>query len=70
MGGKTFSYQVTKGGVRIFWANRCVMTLGGRRGEALRAELEAADHEAAQAVLRRVTGNFKRGNERRATRRG
>ena len=67
MGGETFDYQTYKNGtVRIFWEGRCVMTLGGARGEKLRAALETAEFEAdVQALLQRATGNFKRGNERR-----
>lgn len=69
MGGETFSYRTAKDGVvRIFWQGRRVMTLGGKRGYALIAELTAANDEEAQAVLQRVTGNFRRGNERRVKR--
>jgi hypothetical protein len=65
MGRETFSYQVHKNGiVRIFWAGRCVMTLGGTRGEKLASELVEAGEEEVQRLLQRVTGNFKRGNER------
>ncbi len=65
MGYETFDAQVTKDGrVRVFWEGRCVLTLGGRRAERLRAELEGAGLEERQHVLQRVTGNFKRGNER------
>lgn len=65
MGHETFSATVTKDRrVRIFWEGRCVMTLGGARAEALIAELDGADFEAEQYALQRVTGNFKRGNER------
>lgn len=61
-----FTHHVTKSGkVRVFWEGRCVMTLGGERAERLRAELEGATFEAQQYALQRVTGNFKRGNERR-----
>ena len=69
MGGERFSYQTTKDGVvRVFWEGRCVTTLGGGRGDALAAELAAADDEQVQALLQRATGNFKRGNERRGRR--
>lgn len=65
MGGERFRYTVHKDDVvRIFWQGRCVMTVGGSRGRALRADLEAAGDEEAQHLLQRVTGNFKRGNER------
>ena len=44
MGGEAFSYRTTKDRVvRIFWEGRCVRALGGNRGEALSAELAAAD---------------------------
>lgn len=70
MGGETFTYKVAKDDVVcIFWEGRCVMTLGGARGRALTAEL-AANPEDAQRALQRVTGNFKRGNERHRKRRG
>ncbi|MGB5048548.1 MAG: hypothetical protein WBO46_06405, partial [Caldilineaceae bacterium] len=67
MGNETFSYQAHKGGVlRIFWEGRCVITLGGSRGEKLLSQLGAAEFEEdVQALLQRATGNFKRGNERR-----
>ncbi len=69
MGGETFSYQTTKdGGVRIFWEGRCVMTLGGKRGDVLSAELADADDKQVRALLQRATGNFRRGNERRGKR--
>ena len=66
MGHETFDHQVTKDRtVRVFWEGRCVMTLGGQRGARLACALEGADEEQVQYLLQRVTGNFKRGNERR-----
>lgn len=65
MGNEVFTARVTKDGrVRIFWEGRCVLTLGGERAARLRAELEGASFEEQQYALQRVTGNFKRGNER------
>ena len=65
MGREVFSYQLTRRGeVRIFWEGSCVMTLGGERGRKLFTVLETADDEGVQRALQRVTGNFKRGNER------
>ena len=69
MGNETFSYLVHKNGiVRIFWEGRCVMTLGGKRGEKLAYELANADPDEIQNILQRVTGNFKRGNEHQKNR--
>jgi hypothetical protein len=65
MGNEPFTYQVTKNGVvRIFWAGRCVKTLGGPRGLKLAHELSEAEEGDVQLLLQRITGNFKRGNER------
>jgi hypothetical protein len=65
MGKEIFDYQITKRGVvRIFWEGRCVMTLGGQRGQKLARDLAEADEDKVQSLLQRVTGNFKRGNER------
>jgi hypothetical protein len=50
--------------VRIFWEGRCIVTVGGERGQALAEELSGAGDEEVQYLLQRVTGNFKRGNER------
>lgn len=69
MGKEEFRYQITKDQVvRIFWEGRCVMTLGGQRGQLLATELADAGEEEVQYALQRVTGNFKRGNERRSGR--
>lgn len=40
------------------------MTLGGSRAQTLLQELDGASDEEVQYHLQRVTGNFKRGNER------
>jgi hypothetical protein len=66
MGHEQFTYQITKAGpIRIFWDGRCVMTLGGKRAQKLAHDLSNAQQEAdVQHLLQRVTGNFKRGNER------
>ncbi|MFC1682947.1 hypothetical protein ACFL0G_01900 [Candidatus Zixiibacteriota bacterium] len=65
MGQETFSYRIHKNGiVRIFWEGRCVLTLGGPRGEKLAKKLAEADEKNVQRLLQRATGDFKRGNER------
>ena len=70
MGGERFSYRTTKGGVvRIFWLGRCVMEVGGVRGARLVLDLVEAGASEEQDLLARITGNFKRGNERPPRRR-
>jgi hypothetical protein len=69
VGGEVFKAQATKDGrVRVFWEGRCVLTLGGERAARLRAALDGADFATQQELLRRATGNFKRGNERQGRR--
>ncbi|HNB51154.1 MAG TPA: hypothetical protein PK530_04395 [Anaerolineales bacterium] len=67
MAHEIFTYQILKNEtIRIFWEGRGVMTLGGKRAEKLASELTDANQDEVQALLQRVTGNFKRGNERQA----
>ncbi len=62
-----FDYQVTKAGpIRVSRGGRVVVTVGGREADRLAAALErAADEHERQLLLAKVTGNYKRGNERR-----
>ncbi len=60
-----FSYRTSKDGqVFISWAGRQVRTLRGNDATRLLARLSALEPAAQQLVLAKVTGNFKRGNER------
>jgi hypothetical protein len=59
-----FAYRLVKDGrVRISHHDRHVVTLAGERAAAFRAALEE-DGADEQLLMARVTGNFKRGNER------
>lgn len=49
----------------VFWRGRRVMTVTGRNAERLLARLDGIDPDGEQMVLAKLTGNFKRGNERR-----
>ena len=61
-----FSRQATKDGrVRISRRGRVVTKLAGETAARFRQQAEDADDEAAQQLMARATGNFKRGNERR-----
>jgi len=60
-----FDWQVTKSGtVLVFRGGRQIVTVGGKAGGKLAAQLERADERAAQQLLARATGNYRRGNER------
>ena len=64
-----FTYRVTKDGkVLIAWKGQLVTTLAGKQAAKLIRQLEGADRRAVQHLLARATGNFRRGNERKAKR--
>ena len=61
----SFTWAATKDGlVRISWQGKVVTTLAGERATRFLDQVEHADEDAEQLLLARVTGNFKRGNER------
>ncbi len=60
-----FDWRATKDGtVRISRDGRVVTTLAGSAAKRFIDRIEGADHEAAQQLMARATGNYKRGNER------
>jgi hypothetical protein len=62
-----FGFRILKDGrVRISRQGRNVVTLAGERAAAFREQAATAGPEELQRLLARVTGNFKRGNERLA----
>ena len=63
-----FSYRATKdGAVHISWRGKRVKTLNGPPARRFLAQLDVLDGKQAQLVMAKVTGNFKRGNERAGT---
>ena len=61
----TFSWQATRDGrVRISWQDRHVVTLARDRARRFLASVARLSGDDEQLLLARVTGNFKRGNER------
>ena len=65
MTGGAFAWRSTKEGrVRISRGGRVVTTLAGRSAQRFLGRVEGADDDAAQLEMARVTGNYKRGNER------
>jgi len=62
-----FEYQVFKDNkVQIYWNNKPVMMLKGSAALDLLKKLERAEGKNVQLVLAKITGNFKRGNEKTA----
>jgi hypothetical protein len=62
---EAFSWRATKDGrVRISRGARVVRTLAGDSARRFLSRIEGADEAAAALEMARVTGNYKRGNER------
>jgi len=60
-----FDYHVTKDEkILIYWYNKHIKTLAGKHAQKFLRQIEGLDEADEQLVLARVTGNFKRGNER------
>lgn len=60
-----FSYRAQKDGtVRITFRGKVVTTLAGKEATRFLARVAGADAAQAQLAMAKVTGNFKRGNER------
>jgi hypothetical protein len=65
MNEEQFSYRITKDRkLFVEWRGRRVKVLRGPRAGKLIEELPGMDRKQEQLALARVTGNFKRGNER------
>lgn len=60
-----FTYRTTASGeVHVSRQGRVVTVLRGAAAQRLLARLGGADARAVQQALARVTGNYRRGNER------
>lgn len=60
-----FSYQTSKDGkLFIYWHGKQVMILKDEKAKKLLTQLTHSDPSKVQLTLAKVTGNFKRGNER------
>ncbi|MBK8254897.1 MAG: hypothetical protein IPK82_19835 [Polyangiaceae bacterium] len=62
-----FTYRTRRGGtVEVVHNGRLAATLRGSDAVDFLAEVESCDNAAAQQLMARLTGNYKRGNERLA----
>ncbi len=62
---KNFSYRETKNHrLQIFWRGREVLVVTGKAAVKLQSKLAQKTDSEKQLTLAKVTGNFKRGNER------
>lgn len=63
-----FSFNETSNGlVQILWRGKVVTTLAGKAASRFLGRVENVDSPAAQLLMAKATGNFKRGNERPGT---
>lgn len=60
-----FSYREKDGKVFLCWRGKQVQTLKGRAAQKFLSEVADASETEAQLLMAKLTGNFKRGNERR-----
>lgn len=60
-----FSYRESKAKkVFIYWQGKQVMILKDKKAEKFLAQIAGLNDREAQLVMAKITGNFKRGNER------
>jgi len=61
-----FTYFATKDGkVFIYWRAKQVKILNGQEAQRFLGQITGVDHLETQLVMAKITGNFKRGNEKR-----
>jgi hypothetical protein len=66
LGEEPFDYEITKDGlVLLYWGNKHVKTLADKAAQKFSKQIEALSDSDAQLVMAKLTGNFKRGNERK-----
>jgi hypothetical protein len=65
----TFSYRASADrSVHISWGGSVVTVLGGPAAERFLERVADADEDAAQMLMAKATGQFKRGNEKTSKR--
>lgn len=65
-----FSYQASKDGkVLLYYRGKLVRTLNGEKATKFMAQIEDAGDTEAQLIMAKITGNFKRGNEKLSAKR-
>ncbi len=59
-----FSYKSSKEKVLISYEGKMIMVLKGKKAEALLKKIVGKSGIEEQLILAKITGNFKRGNEK------
>ena len=62
---EVFTYRIAKDNkVFISWYGKQVMILSGGKAEDFISKIADAEGKDAQLIMAKITGNFKRGNEK------
>lgn len=70
MDNEPFAYRASKEGkVFLYYQGKLVRTLNGDKADEFLAEIEDAGDTEAQLLMAKITGNFKRGNEKLSAKR-
>lgn len=60
-----FSYRIAKDNkVFVYWNDKQVTILNGKESDRFLARIKDAEPKQLQLIMAKVTGNFKRGNEK------
>jgi hypothetical protein len=59
-----FDYQIFKDKVQVSYYGKSVMMLKSTRAQNLIKKIDKAEKKEVQLILAKITGNFKRGNEK------
>jgi hypothetical protein len=60
-----FAYDITKDNrVLLYWNGKLIKTLAGKQAQKFISQIDGVDTQAAQLIMAKATGNFKRGNEK------
>ena len=59
-----FTYKERNGEFQIFHHGRKAVKLRGIKANKFKEEIESSDFTTLQHIMARLTGNYKRGNER------
>lgn len=63
---EVFTFHAAKDGrVLLYWCGKLVKTLAGAEAQKFLRRIDGLEGRDAQLVMAKVTGNFRRGNERR-----
>ena len=66
LGDYPFSFKLGKEEkVMIYYYDKQVKVISGKKSKTLIEKLEWANEDEEQMILAKITGNFKRGNERK-----